>query len=207
MTDSRFDPYAVLGVARTATDEEIRAAYRVAASHAHPDREGGSTERMTDVNMAYKILSEPEMRAEFDRTGGTSQAPPLETKAREQIVGMLKLIIRASDPYQDMLEMVRTGLTGRIAGCRQARQKAYQDLSALRLRLTRLKGPPENFIETLLLQEIARGEEQMPVFDADETVMVKAFELLKDFSYGGVVALPSEPAELHRLLMGGVGRV
>ncbi|KZK32036.1 hypothetical protein A4F85_04810 [Delftia sp. GW456-R20] len=61
------DHYETLGVARDATADEIRAAYRKAASKAHPDRNGGDTARMQAVNAAYEVLGNADSRAAYDR--------------------------------------------------------------------------------------------------------------------------------------------
>ena len=53
------DPYEVLGIPQTATDDEIKAAYRRLAKKYHPDLNGGSAEaeaKMKEVNEAYNIL-------------------------------------------------------------------------------------------------------------------------------------------------------
>jgi len=53
------DPYEVLGIPQTATDDEIKAAYRKLAKKYHPDLNGGSAEaeaKMKEVNEAYNIL-------------------------------------------------------------------------------------------------------------------------------------------------------
>lgn len=68
------DHYETLGVARDATQDEIRAAYRRAAKDAHPDREGGSTEHMQAVNAAYDVLGDEARRKAYDE-GGEADGP------------------------------------------------------------------------------------------------------------------------------------
>jgi len=63
---SKDDLYKLLGVPSTATQDEIKKAYRTASLAHHPDRHGGSTEKMQAVNYAYEILSDPSKRQEYD---------------------------------------------------------------------------------------------------------------------------------------------
>ncbi|BGO90611.1 hypothetical protein NBRC10512_000175 [Rhodotorula toruloides] len=60
------DYYKILGVSRDADDKTIKRAYRKATLKAHPDKEGGSEEKMAQLNEAYEVLSNPELRARFD---------------------------------------------------------------------------------------------------------------------------------------------
>ncbi|MEK0085265.1 DnaJ C-terminal domain-containing protein [Benzoatithermus flavus] len=64
------DPYEVLGVARDASAEQIRSAYRKLAKANHPDLRPGdkeAEERFKEISAAYELLSDPEKRAKFDR--------------------------------------------------------------------------------------------------------------------------------------------
>ena len=64
------DPYQTLGVARTATQGEIRSAFRKLAKQHHPDLNPGnlkSEERFKKVSAANELLSDPEKRGRFDR--------------------------------------------------------------------------------------------------------------------------------------------
>ncbi len=61
--------YDVLGVDVTATPEEVRTAYRLAARDHHPDA-GGDAGRMQEVNAAWHVLGDPVRRAAYDRDLG-----------------------------------------------------------------------------------------------------------------------------------------
>ncbi|HEY7807966.1 MAG TPA: DnaJ C-terminal domain-containing protein [Croceibacterium sp.] len=64
------DPYSTLGVARNATEKDIKSAYRKLAKQLHPDRNTDNpkaAERFSDVTKAYDLLSDKDKRAQFDR--------------------------------------------------------------------------------------------------------------------------------------------
>ncbi len=66
----RDDPYQVLGVAKTATQDDIRKAYRKLAKELHPDLHPDDAEaeaRFKEVSAAYGLLKDPENRARFDK--------------------------------------------------------------------------------------------------------------------------------------------
>ena len=64
------DPYSTLGVARNASEKDIKSAYRKLAKELHPDRNKDNpkaAERFSDVTKAYDLLSDADKRARFDR--------------------------------------------------------------------------------------------------------------------------------------------
>ena len=65
------DHYDTLGVARDASQEDIKKAYRRLARKYHPDvsSEPDAEERFKEVNGAYEVLSDPERRSMYDRFG------------------------------------------------------------------------------------------------------------------------------------------
>jgi DnaJ-class molecular chaperone len=73
------DPYSTLGVSRSATEADIKKAYRKLAKELHPDTNKGNpkaTERFAEVTNAYDLLSDKDKRAQFDRGEIDEQGNP-----------------------------------------------------------------------------------------------------------------------------------
>lgn len=71
MADKR-DYYEVLGVSKTATDDELKKAYRKLAKQYHPDLHPGDKEaeaKFKEINEAYEVLSDADKRAKYDQYG------------------------------------------------------------------------------------------------------------------------------------------
>ena len=84
------DYYEVLGISKTATEDEIRKAYRMLARKHHPDVNPGdksADETFKKINEAYEVLSDPDKRKRYDQLGSNRKAgseftPPPGWKAQ-----------------------------------------------------------------------------------------------------------------------------
>lgn len=75
-SSSARDPYAVLGVPKSATAQELKKAYFAMAKKFHPDVNPSpqAAARFRELSEAYDLLRDPPRRAEYDRGGGSSWA-------------------------------------------------------------------------------------------------------------------------------------
>ncbi|MDP2316787.1 MAG: DnaJ domain-containing protein, partial [Pseudomonadota bacterium] len=77
-TGSSADLYDILGVAKDASAQDIKKAFRVLARECHPDVAGTDpkmAEKFTKVREAYEVLSDPAQRARYDRRGERRSSP------------------------------------------------------------------------------------------------------------------------------------
>ena len=82
MTDSgqptqSLDPYHILQVLPSAEQEVLHAAFRALAMKYHPDRDSSAraARRMMELNQAYAMVREPELRAQVDKSRRTARVP------------------------------------------------------------------------------------------------------------------------------------
>jgi molecular chaperone DnaJ len=108
------DLYKLLGLRRDASLEEIKKAYRQLAKRHHPDRTQNNphdTEIFKAVAVAFATLSNPQKRAEYDRSLATTEHRP--TKARAQRARATASDIRRHNtPFGDILEEFFPGWDG-----------------------------------------------------------------------------------------------
>lgn len=75
---SKRDYYEVLGISKSASDDEIKKAFRKKAIEHHPDKQGGDETKFKEINEAYEVLKDDKKRQRYDQFGhagvGTSAA-------------------------------------------------------------------------------------------------------------------------------------
>jgi molecular chaperone DnaJ len=66
---TKRDYYEILGIAKNASADEIKKAYRRLAVQHHPDKEGGNEDKFKEINEAYEVLKDPSKRQRYDQFG------------------------------------------------------------------------------------------------------------------------------------------
>jgi curved DNA-binding protein CbpA len=75
--DAKVDYYEVLGVATTASVEDIKAAYRRLVIECHPDKQPGSGDRFRQINEAWEVLRDPVERQRYDEARRALEGPTI----------------------------------------------------------------------------------------------------------------------------------
>ncbi len=98
MPSRQVDYYAILGVLRDASPEEIKRAYFEAAQRLHPDKNKapGETELFLDIQQAYEVLSNPKRRSQYDAT--LPPAEPVQTVVQHKIYFSRPNLVRLTEP-------------------------------------------------------------------------------------------------------------
>ena len=66
---SKRDYYEILGVPKTASEDEIKKAFRKLAIKYHPDKQGGDEAKFKEINEAYEVLKDKQKRQRYDQFG------------------------------------------------------------------------------------------------------------------------------------------
>ncbi len=167
MTD--FDPYAILGVAHTASAAAIKSAYRLRVQTAHPDR-GGAPENFIALVKAFGVLSDSEARRLFDETGLIDDQG-IKTYRQEVIAilaDMFDAAVRSAVDSAldlatvDFITHMRTAVSGSTLDAKRVSAKLDREIEALRAlrnRIRRADREANLFVDRLSTQIKAKVEQ------------------------------------------------
>lgn len=185
--------YETLDIPRDATPEQIKSAYRKAASANHPDK-GGSAEAMQAVNKANDVLSDPEKRARYDETGLDDGELTLAEKAAQLFPSLLRGALLQSGP---LLHNMRKMLEQQEEGFAEDRDNNLANKAKLKQRLGRFKrkakGKP-NVIQEVIEQEITSINQQLAHFPEAVAMVKELTKLVNDYDSDEP---PPEPVSLR----------
>jgi curved DNA-binding protein CbpA len=189
MTD---DLYAALGVAPTASTDEVRAAYRRRARKAHPDA-GGSPDEFTAITRAKHILVDPRRRERYDRDGVTDDAPDnREAAAVQTVVQAVNAVVEeyarnGIDPgSRDVGADARTSIRDFIRRVETAQEKgraAARKKRAIAKRFKTKKRGGVNRIAQAFLADAATIERAADADEDKKAVALRALEILDEHAY------------------------
>lgn len=201
-------PYEDLGVPRDASPEAIKAGYRKRARATHPDRnKGAGSEPFQRVQRAYALLSDPQKRAHYDRTGEEQGGSDPRQVALSTIAGMfLNLIDNGDVDHMDLVDRARQSVNTQLA---QMKAKIAEYAGRIRKRekaIKRLKkkaaGP--NLIATMIEHDIDQNRRAIEAVEQQLLIGKDLLEILDEYQYetdpGAQRGFPDTGSALFRRL-------
>lgn len=181
--------YQILGVEPTASNAEIKKAYRRLAQQNHPDKNHGNkeaSEKMKDIQRAYDILGDPERRKRYDETGATEDGPTPMTIAREQLAMLFIQMAdnKDADSYdfkkgaRDNINTMITDMNGKITQL----QRSLRNIEKASKRLKR-KTEGEPFLLQVLEGHARQTKEKIAHHEKNLEVTGIMLKMLDDYEY------------------------
>ena len=172
------DLYEDLGVPRDASAADIKKAFRKRAAKAHPDK-GGSNEQMAVINRAFAVLGDEQKRLEYDRSGDTSEGPPLEERARQLLVHLFGQHLGA----KNIVVTLRNTLKGMRAEIDVKVREGRMKVKRLKARRDKVitKGGAENLFTRLIDDKVRNLEQNCVAGDGDMRMIDAALAMLEAY--------------------------
>lgn len=173
------DPYAALGVPKTATADDIKKAYKRIARESHPDLnpgDTGATDRFKAASAAYDLLKDPEQRARFDRgeIDASGQERPERRFYREYAEGP-EATYHTSRGYDDFGNF--SGVFSDLFG--EARRRRTGSGGGAEAEF-RMRGADQTYVLEVSFLEAAKGATKRITLPGGSTLDVKIPEGIAD---------------------------
>ncbi|MDQ6712793.1 MAG: DnaJ domain-containing protein [Candidatus Dormibacteraeota bacterium] len=151
------DYYQTLGITRTATEKEIKSAYRRLARQYHPDvnKDLKATERFKLINEAYEVLSDPKKRTKYDQLGADWERIEREQGFARQYQSQPSQGAGQAAGFGDFSDFFNTYFSGEGGGFSGYGFEGTRGRTA-----TREKGEDIEHPIEITLEEAARGGER-----------------------------------------------
>lgn len=190
-------------MAADATQKQIEAAYRRAATRCHPDRHDGDTTAIKALNDAYEVLGDPDRRKRYDETGQTDgpQSTVVATLVSMFHEVLQTIVSTGIDPeHADLMKLLAAKIetlkkTG-IAKAKEARDNAAK----MRKIAGRFDDPGSNVLAGSLLSNAATMEAHAVQIDTEIASLAECESLLRSYRYkfdGGPGPMPSWLKTVH----------
>lgn len=173
------DHYETLGVPKDADTAAIKRVYRKKASKAHPDK-GGDAASMALVNRAHEVLTDPERRDRYDRTGADGDTRPAVDEASELLMSAFASAL--DQPDGCFIEAVRAKVTGLAVQGHRAQRQLDGQIAKLTRRRDKITGPERNLVHLVIDQQIRQATQERERIGEAVKTAERAAEMLNEYS-------------------------
>lgn len=207
------DLYGDLGIARSATAKDVRAAYRRAAKRAHPDA-GGSPEQFHRIRTALLVLTDDARRQKYDTTGEYDEGAPVDNALAELIeiasYALDQTLGRIVNGGRDLKTVdLIAEMRATLKGMRSELDKQLGNFETTRDKYRILAGrfsvakPDEepNRLEQIIAGKISQIEHMLSASQHRKERLAAAEEMLAAYRYRQDAAAPTDPQSMMIRMM------
>ena len=176
------DPYKLLGVSKSASDKDIKKAYRALAKKWHPDKNPGdkkAAERFKEISAAYTLLSDKELRAQYD-SGGIDASGQQQNPFAGQAGGMGGFRTASGQPMSGDMSDLFASLFGMQMGGAQMGGQMGGGPQFRRPPPRPQKGADINYSLTISLPDAVAGTVKQIMMSDGKQLKIKIPEGTKD---------------------------
>lgn len=185
--------YDTLGVGPDASADAIKSAYRRLAQQYHPDKSTGNAEKFKAVQYAYEVLSDPERKAGYDRTGADPKAEAdlmaqsVNSEATRVFLAHLNTAIEDGRDIDtvDILAQARTELHAHLVFNQQAQRTLGERMYEVKKAMRRLKrkGGDGGLLKEALLQRHKDLEAERTKATQSQELCRRVLDLYAEYEY------------------------
>lgn len=194
---SRKKHYETLGVDESATQDEIKRAFRKKAGRHHPDKKGGQHDDMAEVNAAYLVLKSPERRARYDATGedGAGAIKTEEQKIQDLVLRAFMANLLSDAPP---LRSARTALEEQLKAHRANKAEATRARKKLLEKRSKVRSTAEtNAYHLVIDQQVSAIDAALINMNAEVELFEKALAHLDKHYQSNVPEFQDESADFE----------
>jgi len=189
-----MDLYSILGVEKTASQEEIKKAYRELSKIHHPDvNDNKNDDKFKDISLAYSVLSNEEFRKHYDETGealSMSSKDDLENRAKMELIEIFLQSVRTIIDSNvnvitvNIVASVKETISKTIEAEKNKLNNIKNTKSKVKTILKRLKSKSK---QTFLMEVLENQSNDIDtiICNINKKILTleKMIEMLDDFSY------------------------
>lgn len=183
------DLYKELDLPSDCSFEDIKQQFRILARVHHPDM-GGDEEKFKKIKFAYEVLSDPDRRAEYDRTGNTQNSPDISHLARQNLSSMFLAILPNFDPNNgDILEIIRNEIHKSMDNMTNDKNTSNVFISKLELVKNKIRkkdndSTSDNLFDSFISSQFEAKTNHLNDMDKRIEIGKEMLKILDEYTYG-----------------------
>jgi curved DNA-binding protein CbpA len=170
--------YETLEVAQDASSDEIKNAYRKKAQKHHPDRPDGDAETFHQIQKAYDVLSDPERRECYDRTGDDEKPQSLHDIAISRAAELFTIIIDGEKPG-NLIDMALSKMQDVLSEISLRLKSTNKKIAKLEKLQNRISSSAENIFSIVLSAKLDQQKQMAEQFTNEININNLVIEIIK----------------------------